>query len=40
VYGKRYDLVHEFGITPDTSDTERVQAAMRATDDHFGPQAG
>jgi predicted PurR-regulated permease PerM len=40
VYGKRYDLVHEFGITPLTSDKDRVEAAMRASDDHFGPAAG
>jgi predicted PurR-regulated permease PerM len=40
VYGKRYDLVHEFGITPDATDRERVRAALRATDDHFGASAG
>jgi predicted PurR-regulated permease PerM len=40
VYGKRYDLVHEFGITPLTSDKDRVEAALRASDDHFGPAAG
>ena len=36
-YGKRYDLVHEFGLAPDATDRERIQAALRATDEHFGP---
>jgi predicted PurR-regulated permease PerM len=35
VYGKRYDLVQEFGPAADATDRERVQAAMRATGEAF-----
>lgn len=38
-YGKRYDLVQEFGPAPDATDQERVEAAIRATETAFGPDA-
>lgn len=37
VYGRRYQLVHEFGTTGDVSDRERVEAAIRAAEDEVPP---
>ena len=38
VYGRRYDLVHEFGMGAGASDRERVEAALRAANE-FGTSA-
>ncbi len=35
VYGRRYELVEEFGGTPGESDRDRVEAAMRAADSKY-----
>jgi predicted PurR-regulated permease PerM len=35
VYGRRYELVEEFGGSPGDSDEERVSAAMRAADPRY-----
>ena len=35
-YGRRYDLIAEFGTSPDASDLDRMDAAIRATDQAFG----
>ena len=35
VYGRRYQLVEEFGGVPGESDRERVEAAMRAADPKY-----
>ena len=37
VYGRRYELVAEFGADAGASDLERVEAAMRAADEDSGP---
>jgi len=34
-YGRRYDLIDEFGQGPDASDLDRVEAAIRANDKHY-----
>ena len=35
VYGRRYELVEEFGAVPGESDRARVEAAMRAADARY-----
>ena len=35
VYGRRYELVEEFGAEPGESDRDRVEAAMRAADPRY-----
>jgi predicted PurR-regulated permease PerM len=35
VYGRRYELVEEFGAVPGETDRERVEAAMRAADPRY-----
>jgi predicted PurR-regulated permease PerM len=42
VYGRRYDLIAEFGTSDDASDLDRVDAAIRASDTGFpsGPGGG
>ncbi len=39
VYGRRYQLVEEFGGVPGESDRERVEAAMRAADPKYSGTA-
>ena len=34
-YGRRYELVHEFGMSTHATDTERMEAALRAADEGF-----
>ena len=36
VYGRRYELVHEFGTTSGATDRERIEAAIRANEDEIG----
>jgi predicted PurR-regulated permease PerM len=36
-YGRRYALISEFGTDEDASDLDRVDAAIRASDEGFGP---
>ena len=40
VYGRRYELVEEFGAVPGESDQDRVQAAMRAADPKYSGDRG